>query len=416
MNFDGGERETMSVITVFSGLYCNEEKLIEKLEQSTGYKTYTDRDLVERAAKISGIPENKLSRAFSTKTSVFNTFTHEKERSIASLKQAAAELLSEDRFLIHGFSSLLIPNTIGHALRVCVIGDISFREAIATASTKTTNPDALKLIRKYDEDCANWVRTLFKRDDPWEPNLYDILVPMNTTEIDAAVQLVLDNLRKDVVQITEASRQAVTDFQLAAQMEVVLGKEGHSVGVSAEKGVVTLTINKNVLMLSRLEEELKSIAATVPGVTGVVTKVGKGFHQSDIYRKFEFEPPSKVLLVDDEREFVQTLSERLILRDVSSAVAYDGESALSLLDEDEPDVMILDLKMPGIDGIEVLKRVKNTRPEIEVIILTGHGSAADRETCMSLGAFAYLQKPVDIDLLSKTLQEANEKIRKGLKK
>jgi DNA-binding NtrC family response regulator len=67
--------------------------------------------------------------------------------------------------------------------------------------------------------------------------------------------------------------------------------------------------------------------------------------------------------------------------------------------------------MPGIDGIEVLRQVKETNPEIEVIILTGHGSEADRETCMKLGAFAYLQKPVDIDLLSETLKKANEKIR-----
>jgi len=68
--------------------------------------------------------------------------------------------------------------------------------------------------------------------------------------------------------------------------------------------------------------------------------------------------------------------------------------------------------MPGIDGIEVLRRVKNSHPEVEVIILTGHGSEADREVCLNLGAFAYLQKPVDIDLLSLTLKQANEKIQK----
>jgi DNA-binding NtrC family response regulator len=72
--------------------------------------------------------------------------------------------------------------------------------------------------------------------------------------------------------------------------------------------------------------------------------------------------------------------------------------------------MILDLRMPGIDGIEVLRRVKDTQPDIEVIILTGHGSEADKATCMKLGAFAYLQKPVDIDELSQTIRKANEKI------
>jgi DNA-binding response OmpR family regulator len=91
-------------------------------------------------------------------------------------------------------------------------------------------------------------------------------------------------------------------------------------------------------------------------------------------------------------------------------VAYDGESALAMVQEEEPEVMILDLKMPGIDGIEVLRRVKDTRPDIEVIILTGHGSEADRKTCIELGAFAYLHKPVDIEQLSATLRQANQKI------
>ena len=95
---------------------------------------------------------------------------------------------------------------------------------------------------------------------------------------------------------------------------------------------------------------------------------------------------------------------------MGSAVAYDGESALQMLSEDEPEVMILDLKMPGIDGMEVLRRVKETQPEIEVIILTGHGNETDKETCMAMGAFAYLQKPVDIDILSETMKKANEKI------
>ena len=209
---------------------------------------------------------------------------------------------------------------------------------------------------------------------------------------------------------TPASLAALADFQLQARVQVALTLEGHEVSVAVQDGAVNLTIEKNVLMLSRLEQELQEIVAKVPGVRAVTTGVGANFHQADIYRKVEFQAPSRVLLVDDEREFVQTLSERLLLRDMGSAVAYDGESALEMLREDEPEVMILDLKMPGIDGMEVLRQVKATQPDIEVIILTGHGNETDRETCMGLGAFAYLQKPVDIDVLSETMKQANEKI------
>jgi len=72
---------------------------------------------------------------------------------------------------------------------------------------------------------------------------------------------------------------------------------------------------------------------------------------------------------------------------------------------------VLDLKMPGIDGMEVLRRVKREHPAIEVIILTGHGSEKDRTACMEAGAFAYLQKPVDIEKLSETMRQAYEKVR-----
>jgi DNA-binding NtrC family response regulator len=131
-------------------------------------------------------------------------------------------------------------------------------------------------------------------------------------------------------------------------------------------------------------------------------------HSSFSYRRFE--APVKVLLVDDEREFVQTLSERLQMREIDSSVVYDGESAMDVLQENAPEVIVLDLQMPGIDGIEVLKRVKAQNPEIAVIILTGHGTDADKDICMELGAFAYLEKPVDIDTLSETLERANDRM------
>ena len=72
----------------------------------------------------------------------------------------------------------------------------------------------------------------------------------------------------------------------------------------------------------------------------------------------------KILLVDDEKEFVESLSERLALRDLTADVAYDGDQALKALKEEEPDVMILDLRMPGIDGTEVLRRVKKEHPNV----------------------------------------------------
>ncbi len=114
----------------------------------------------------------------------------------------------------------------------------------------------------------------------------------------------------------------------------------------------------------------------------------------------------KVLMVDDEEDFVTTLSERMKIRDLDSDVALDGEQALQRVEDDIPDVMVLDLKMPGIDGLEVLRRVKKAYPQIPVVILTGHGSEKDEAEARRLGAFEYLQKPVDIEKLVQVLRKA----------
>ncbi|MBU0987612.1 MAG: response regulator [Proteobacteria bacterium] len=114
----------------------------------------------------------------------------------------------------------------------------------------------------------------------------------------------------------------------------------------------------------------------------------------------------KVLLVDDEEDFVKTLSERIQMRDLGSDIALNGEEALKLVDTQVPDVMVLDLKMPGIDGMEVLRRVKKAYPQVQVIMLTGHGSEKDEKTARRLGVYEYLQKPVEIETLVKYIKRA----------
>lgn len=402
----------MSIITLFSGSFCDESRILQEIISSTGYRLITDTDVVAEASRRSALSESKIRRAFSAGASVFDKFTHEKMRSIAFLKLALAAIIPDDQALVTCFCGQLIPKAVNHTLRVCLIASFKHRIAVASQAHGLSEKDAAKLVQKREKDCAAWIQMLFNQSDPWAADLYDIFIPVDKMTPADAAALIAENAAKDVVRPTKTSQQALADFRLAAETEVALARQGHNVEVGAKEGTISITINKHVLMLSRLQDELKSIAERVPGVKAVETKVGKDFHRSDIYRKYDFEMPSKVLLVDDEREFVQTLSERLVMRDMGPAVVYDGESALNLINEDEPDVMILDLKMPDIDGLEVLRKVKQTRPEIEVIILTGHGNEADRKRCMELGAFAYLQKPLDINVLSETIQKANEKIRR----
>jgi DNA-binding NtrC family response regulator len=123
----------------------------------------------------------------------------------------------------------------------------------------------------------------------------------------------------------------------------------------------------------------------------------------------------KVLLVDDEVKFADTLAQRLQMRDLKVGTAYDGEQALSKVKEEEPDVMVLDLKMPGMHGMDVLRKIRKAYPEMQVIILTGHGTDKDEEEAKRLGGFDYMKKPADIDHLEQKIKKAfKEKVERAM--
>jgi two-component system response regulator CpxR len=399
----------MPVINIFGHAYCQTHEIARQVAERTKYRLIFDKDLLVTAAGVVDMPADKIELAFSANEDVFNKFTHEKERSIAALRLAVARAIQADNLILVGFAGWLVPATLNQMLRVGIVADFKSRVASAIEMEGFSREKAEAAVREIDEDQAAWIAGLTGKNDPWNPSLYDIIIPVDTMPRTEAVGLIAKYAEDNILIPSDRSVQVVRDFLLASEVNMALAAAGHDIQVNADQGAVILTINKNVFMLQRLEEELTYIAHKVPGVQSVVTRVGEDFYQAEVYEKISLEAPAKVLLVDDEREFVQTLSERLLMREMGSTVAYDGQSALQLIQEDEPEVMVLDLKMPGIDGIEVLRRVKQTNPDVEVIILTGHGSDADRDVCMELGAFAYLRKPVDIDILSDTLKKAYEK-------
>jgi DNA-binding response OmpR family regulator len=114
----------------------------------------------------------------------------------------------------------------------------------------------------------------------------------------------------------------------------------------------------------------------------------------------------KVLVVDDEEELVSTLGERLMLRGFEADGVITGEDALKRVGEKDFDVVILDVKMPGMDGLEVMKKMRALRPHLQVILLTGRGSEKESEMGLEQGAFAYLVKPIDIEDLIGKMKEA----------
>ncbi len=115
-----------------------------------------------------------------------------------------------------------------------------------------------------------------------------------------------------------------------------------------------------------------------------------------------------VLLVDDEAELVYTLAERLVFRGIDTAAVTDGNAVLNILDQREYDIIVLDVIMPGLNGIELMKTIKQNHPKIQVILQSGRGTQEESIEGLREGAFDYLVKPVDIDMLIKKMDQAME--------
>lgn len=122
-----------------------------------------------------------------------------------------------------------------------------------------------------------------------------------------------------------------------------------------------------------------------------------------------FKTISNIMLVDDEKDFVEVLSLRLKEDGENVIVAYSGNECLKTLEKKQVDVIILDVKMPGLDGIDTLKEIKNKYPLVEVIMLTGHGTIQAAIEGMKLGAFDFLLKPADFESLKEKINNARQR-------
>lgn len=114
----------------------------------------------------------------------------------------------------------------------------------------------------------------------------------------------------------------------------------------------------------------------------------------------------KILLVDDEKEFLEVMGERLSARDMDVTTAGSAMDAIKLLENDTYDAVVLDLMMPEMDGLEALKVIKAKRPELQIILLTGHATVEKGIEAMKLGAMDLVQKPADLKLLTEKIQKA----------
>ncbi|MBI4859130.1 MAG: response regulator [Candidatus Riflebacteria bacterium] len=115
---------------------------------------------------------------------------------------------------------------------------------------------------------------------------------------------------------------------------------------------------------------------------------------------------TKVLLVDDEEEFVEALAERMTSRGIQVDTARDGKEAVDKQEEKDYDAIILDLSMPGMDGLETMKQLLLKNPDLQIILLTGHASLEKGVEAVKAGAVSFLEKPADLNKLMELIKEA----------
>jgi CheY-like chemotaxis protein len=397
----------MSAIALFYSAFTQEKEIREQLAAVSGYEVVQDADIISVVCSHYQFEREKVERAVYGPSSVFNKFTHERETIRACLKLVMADRMSSKGVIFSGFVTHLIPPAVTHILKVGIFDEKTNRIHRAVEEG-VSEKNAIRLIKKNDTSAGDWVNFLHGKLAN-DHDLYDIFFPVGSKTPAEAVQLIMENYRKPAVMETDESMQAVADMTIGARVELALLDNGYTTQVRCSNAKIVLQVNKSVHSFAKLSETLSSIVGEVEGVKQVEVVAGKDYHVS-IYRDQEFTLPPKVLLVDDEQEFVQTLSDRLNTRSYGSYPLFDGEQAMEFLAHETPDVMVLDLKMPGMQGVEVLKKTKEAKPEIEVIILTGHGSEQDKKICMELGAYAYLQKPVDIVQLTAIIDEAYKEV------
>ncbi len=400
----------MPLVTIFSASHCGAGEVAREAARRLGWDLVGP-EVLERAAREAGITVARLRETLAGAPLFRLHPRRERARRVAHLRLAAARVLAREDLVYHGFAGLLVPREVTHVLRVCLLADREFRLARARAAGAVSERRARRALDRTDLARAEWTRFLF-RLGPWDRRLHDLRIPMQETTVEEAARLIEECASRPALRATPASREAMEDFGTAAAVEVALLEEGIVAETASKGGVVTVTVEPSAGRSHAARERIRRVASSVPGVASAEVRVRPRPAQTAFFREEEFQVPTRVLLVDDEKEFVLALSERLEIRRIEPSVAYDGEEALAALEERRPRVIVLDLRMPGMDGMEVLRRVKRSHPEVEVIILTGHGSEKDRALADELGAFAYLQKPVEIDELERTVREADEKARR----
>ncbi len=398
----------MFIISIISSKGCNEELIIQKLKELTGFELVTDDDVLKKVEEKYKVDKDKVKTSIFKPMSfvTFDKLKHKKH--LCMFKISLAEILIDFNKIYYGFGTYFIPEDLKNILKVCLGCDKAYRIGNYARNNLVSLYISEKAIKEYDKLLLLFSRYHLNKQ-PFSPVYFDVNIDVSKYNPEDVAFKIFELIRCKSVEKIEVEKTKLNDFLIATQIQFHFLQQGEDVDAIFKNGKLTILLKKYKILMENYYKQIKEKIPSHSEIKEVEVIPGKEITITSSMT-MKLEKPQKVLLVDDEVEFVDTLSERLQSREFKTAVAYSGEEAIESLNRDLPDVIILDLKMPGIDGLEVLRRVKKEHPETEVIILTGHGSEREKNIAFELGAFAYLEKPVNIELLSETIRKAYEKV------
>ncbi|MGB9852134.1 MAG: response regulator [Candidatus Kapaibacteriota bacterium] len=386
------------------------KEIIEILTNKTGFEIVTDEDVFNELAKQVGSKKKKIINSF-YKVPIFGNYNKLKDKILLTkFKLILGEKLAETGKIFHGVGTYFLPFEI--TSKFLLGGDIAFRIGHLARIEKIPIEKAEKEVRQFDKELMRFTRK-YLSENPCNPALFNETINTRIMTSDELAEKILEITSNIFESKSLLVKEKIQDFIKSNIIQFHLLNQGEDVDVFVQGTKAKISINNAKFFTKKsMENHFEKIKNLLPkelSLTDIEVILGKSFEYPQPYR-FSFNEPVKVLLVDDEIDFVDTLSERLQTRSFVTAVTYSGEEALENIDKDLPDVIVLDLKMPGLDGLEVLRRVKKSHPQTEVIILTGHGSEREKQLAFELGAFDYLEKPINIDKLSEIIKKAYSKI------
>ncbi len=292
----------MPAITLFSSGFSGADQIAEKIASVTGYRIVDDRELMEATHQQYGIGRHELEKVIYQSSSAFNSSVRKKPFAVAAFKSVLAESLMQENCIYLGYLGRLIPRNI--SLQVLVVAEMESRMQHLFKNEGKLGKEALQQIHKEDKSLYGWTHYLEEKEN-FDIAAYDVVVPSDKQDIDTAARRVIGKLSDssgspdDPVKV----KADIADFALTARVAFALAQKGYDPAVTAERKRVTLTLGRNVLLLSRLERKLKKIAAGVPGVREVHTRLNKNYYRADLCNPYDFNISSVHIRANHEREY-----------------------------------------------------------------------------------------------------------------